>query len=89
MDVDIVVRNGTIVTEAARFQADIGIRGERIVQLGGELTGNREIDASGRLVLPGAIDAHVHLTSPETDPDEVQWSELILRAVPRPRSPAV
>ena len=75
MNVDLVIRDGTVVNAASRFQADVGIRGERIVQFGGELTGAREIDANGLLVLPGAIDAHVHLTSDEPDPNAVQWAD--------------
>ena len=75
MNVDLVIRGGTLVNAASRSQADIGIRGERIVQIGGELSGAREIDANGLMILPGAIDAHVHLTSPETNPDEVQWAD--------------
>jgi dihydropyrimidinase len=75
MDVDLVIRDGTLVTAASRFQADLGIRGERIVQIGGELAGSREIDANGLVVLPGAIDAHVHLTSDEPDPNAVQWAD--------------
>jgi len=58
---DLVVRNGTIVTPGHREQADVGITGGRIAQLGGTMTGAGEIDASGLLVIPGGIDAHVHL----------------------------
>jgi len=58
---DLVVRNGTIVTPGSREQADIGIADGRIAQLGGPMTGSAEIDAGGLLVLPGGIDAHVHL----------------------------
>jgi dihydropyrimidinase len=75
MKVDLVIRGGTVVNAASRCQADIGILGERIVQIGGELEGTREIDARGLLVLPGAIDAHVHLTSDEPDPNAVQWAD--------------
>jgi dihydropyrimidinase len=75
MNVDIVIRGGTVVTSSSRFQADIGIIGERIVQLGGDLTGLREIDANGLLILPGLIDAHVHLTSDDPDPNAVQWAD--------------
>lgn len=75
MNVDIVIRGGTVVTAASRFRADVGITGERIVQIGGEMTGARVIDAGGRLVLPGAIDAHVHLTSDEPDPNAIQWAD--------------
>jgi dihydroorotase len=36
---DLVVRNGTIVTPGHREQADVGITGGRIAQLGGTMTG--------------------------------------------------
>jgi dihydropyrimidinase len=75
MRVDLVIRHGTIVNSATRSQADIGVRGERIVQIGGELAGDDEIDARGLLVLPGAIDAHVHLTTDEPDPSGIQWAD--------------
>jgi dihydropyrimidinase len=58
---DLVVRNGTIVTPGRREQADVGIADGRIARLGGTMTGRQEIDATGLLVLPGGIDAHVHL----------------------------
>jgi len=58
---DLVVRNGTIVTPGHREQADVGIAGGRIAQLGGTMAGAGEIDAGGLLVIPGGIDAHVHL----------------------------
>ena len=75
MDVDLVIRSGTVVNAASRFQADLGIRGDRIVQIGGEISGTREIDANGLTVLPGAIDAHVHLTTDEPDPSAIQWAD--------------
>ena len=61
MDFDLVVRGGTVVTAAETFAADIGIIGERIAAIGESLRGAREIDAGGLLVLPGAVDPHVHL----------------------------
>jgi dihydropyrimidinase len=42
----------------------VGISGGKVVQLGGDLRGSRELDASGALVLPGGIDMHVHLSLP-------------------------
>jgi dihydropyrimidinase len=75
MDVDLVIRGGEIVTAGSRFQADIGIRGEQVVQIGGELTGERDIDARGKLILPGAIDAHVHLTTDEPAADGIEWAD--------------
>ncbi|HUG14195.1 MAG TPA: amidohydrolase family protein [Thermomicrobiales bacterium] len=75
MSVDLVIRNGTIVTPGMRQRADIGIQSERIVQIGGPMDGVREIDASGLHALPGAIDAHVHLTPAEPAPDGIQWAD--------------
>ena len=65
---DIVIRNGTVATPAGPVVTDVGIAEGAIVQLGGEMSGGESIDASGRFVLPGGIDAHVHLTPPGTEP---------------------
>ncbi len=62
---DLVIRGGTIATASDVFDADIGIRDGRIAALGENLAGAEEIDAGGKLVLPGGIDAHVHLDQPE------------------------
>jgi dihydropyrimidinase len=61
MTFDLVIKNGTIVTAEASYRADIGIAGERIAAIGQGLNGARQINAEGRLVTPGAIDAHVHM----------------------------
>ena len=61
---DLVVQNGTVVTPAGAKKIDIGVAGERIEALGSGLSGRRTIDASGLLVLPGAIDAHTHMELP-------------------------
>jgi dihydropyrimidinase len=47
------------------FDADVRVEGERIVQIASSLSGtraDREIDASGLLILPGGVDPHVHLS---------------------------
>ena len=61
MSFDWVIKNGHIVNADADFTADIGISNGRIAALGADLHGDREIDAAGKLVTPGAIDGHVHL----------------------------
>src|SRR5947209_20051739 len=61
---DLVIRGGTIVTAGATATADLGIAAGTVVQIGGEMSAAREIDATGQLLLPGGIDAHVHLSSP-------------------------
>ena len=58
---DLAIRGGSLVDGAV---ADIGIAGERIAQIGGEFEADVEIDARGMLVLPGGVDAHVHLSNP-------------------------
>jgi dihydropyrimidinase len=58
---DLVVRGGEIVTPGHRGVGDVGLRDGRIAQLGGAMTGRAELDAHGLLVVPGGIDAHVHL----------------------------
>jgi dihydropyrimidinase len=60
--VELAVRNGTVVTAHARFRADLGISGGRVVAIEDSVAGATEIDAGGKLVLPGGVDAHVHLT---------------------------
>ncbi|CAG9176225.1 D-hydantoinase [Cupriavidus laharis] len=65
---DLIIRNGTVVTASDTMHCDIGIAGGRIVQLGHDLgEAARVIDASGKLVLPGGVDAHCHLDQPMPD----------------------
>ncbi|MEO0957640.1 MAG: dihydropyrimidinase [Pseudomonadota bacterium] len=61
---DTVIAGGTIVTAADTYRADIGVIDGRIAALGQGLEGAETIDASGRLVLPGGIDSHVHISQP-------------------------
>jgi dihydropyrimidinase len=59
---DLVIRHGTVGTARDVFAADVGINGETIVALGSNLApGRTEIDARGKLVLPGGVDAHAHI----------------------------
>ena len=59
---DLVLRGGTVGTAGGTFRADVAVKGETIVALGNNLAaGTREIDATGKLVLPGGIDAHAHI----------------------------
>jgi dihydroorotase-like cyclic amidohydrolase len=55
------VTPGTVVSPGGQQDAAIGIRDGRIAQLGGEMAAPQELDARGLLVLPGGVDAHVHL----------------------------
>lgn len=59
---DTVVRGGTVVTAAASTQCDVGIRGGRITALAMDLpAADHEIDARGKLVLPGGVEGHCHI----------------------------
>lgn len=58
---DLVIAGGTVVTSAGRYEADLGISDGLIRAVGADLSGGAEvIDATGCLLLPGVIDAHVH-----------------------------
>lgn len=61
---DLVITNGTIVTSDAIFRADVGVLGKRIAAIGEKLAGARTIDASGKYVIPGGVDIHVHMQMP-------------------------
>lgn len=70
---DLVVRGGTVVTADGREQASLGISDGRIAQIGGHMSGEREIDAGGRFITPGGVDPHVHLNVERLDPNEPDW----------------
>ena len=63
---DLLIKNGTIVTAKESFLCDIGVENGTIVYLGNreDITAKEVIDATDLLVLPGAIDAHTHLEMP-------------------------
>lgn len=61
---DLVIKDGLVVTAEASVRADVGIEAGRIAALGLGLEGRESIDAAGMLVLPGAVDEHVHLQMP-------------------------
>jgi dihydroorotase len=67
MSVDLVISGGTIVTESAAFPASVAIADGRIVAVGTDSampSAAETLDARGLHVLPGAIDAHVHIREP-------------------------
>ncbi len=57
------IENGTIVTATATRRADLLIEGETIAAIGERIEGEADVvvDASGRWILPGGVDAHTHL----------------------------
>ncbi|MEJ6399162.1 dihydropyrimidinase [Yoonia sp. 208BN28-4] len=58
--VDLVIKGGTVVTPDGVSQADVGITGGKIAALG-VLDGAKQIDAAGKIVTPGGVDAHCHI----------------------------
>jgi dihydropyrimidinase len=64
-DFDLVIRNGTVVTAVDVVRCDMGIADGKVVALAQGLEGSGSvIDAAGKLVLPGGVDAHCHLDQP-------------------------
>lgn len=63
---DLLIKNGTVVKAEDSFVGDIAVQNGKIVCVGMSLDMDAEktIDAKGKLVLPGAIDAHTHLAMP-------------------------
>ena len=61
MRYDLVIKGGTCVTASETFKADVAITDGRIAALGEGLVGEDVIDATGKLVMPGGIEAHAHI----------------------------
>ena len=61
---DLVIRGGTVVdgTGLPRIRADVGVKNGRVAMVSGRIAagGAKELDASGCIVAPGAIDLHTH-----------------------------
>ena len=72
---DLALRGGTVVTPDGALEADVAIDGETIAAVEPGATAAREIDVSGCVVLPGIVDAHVHVRIPYVRLDgETVWS---------------
>jgi adenine deaminase len=74
---DLVVRGGRVLSVFTRewLETDVAIADGYIAGLG-DYEGTEEVDATGRFVVPGFIDAHMHLESPKLLPDE--FARLVL-----------
>ncbi len=64
-----LIANGTIVTADGSYRGDVLVDGETIAQIGIDLaaagvTADETIDATGKYVIPGAIDVHTHMELP-------------------------
>ena len=70
----LLITGGTVVSSTGRTQADVLIDGEKVVAVlapGSTLLGtdlasavDRVVDATGKYVIPGGIDAHTHMELP-------------------------
>ena len=73
MQYDLVIKNGYVIdgSGAARFPADVGIAGDKIVNIGRIKGGaRRTIDADGQVVSPGFVDGHTHMDA------QIFWDPL-------------
>lgn len=63
---ELLIKGGTVVTATESFLADVAVDGGKIVAIGKDLAVNAKkvVDATGKLVLPGALDAHTHMAMP-------------------------
>ena len=62
----VLIKHGTVITDTQTFEADILIEGEKILQVGKNLTTspNEIINATGKFILPGGVDPHTHFDLP-------------------------
>lgn len=67
---DLLIKNGEVILSEGAVHLDVGVREGQIVALGTDLTpddAETVIDAGGKLVFPGFIDAHTHMGIPIKD----------------------
>ncbi|WP_340693022.1 dihydroorotase [Hyphomonas sp.] len=69
---DLILRGGTVVTPGGEARVDIGVRGERIVEIGdlSAASADEIYEAGGLHILPGVIDSQVHFREPG-----LEWKE--------------
>lgn len=62
----LLIKNGTLVTDQQTFPADILVDGGKIIQVCASILAPNAVpvDATGRLVLPGGVDPHIHFDLP-------------------------
>lgn len=71
---DLVIRNGSVVTPDGVTRADIGIAGGRFAMIAPKISepAAEQVDARGLHVFPGVLDAHVHFN----EPGRAEWEGL-------------
>ncbi len=71
---DLIIRGGEVVTPQGVGNFDVAVKGETIAAVAApgtldETAATRTVDASGKIVMPGGIDPHVHMHHPWIKPD--------------------
>ena len=63
---DLLIKGGTVVTAKESFIADVAVDEGKIAAIGTKLNidADKVVDATGKLVLPGALDVHTHMAMP-------------------------
>ena len=63
---DLIIKGGTVVSPYGRKQTDVMVDKGKIVAVGDAsgFQAGRVVDATGKMVIPGGIDTHVHIESP-------------------------
>ena len=64
--IDLAIRGGQVVTRGGTVRAEVGVQDGRIAAIGEVPRAEEELDATGKLVLPGCVDLHTHLASTPT-----------------------
>jgi dihydroorotase len=64
MSKTVVIKGGTILNQSGEVRADVRIENEIVVEVGANLKGDVELDASGCIVTSGFVDLHAHLREP-------------------------
>lgn len=74
---DLVLKNAKIVNVFAQTveEGDVAIAGNRIAGIG-RYEGIQEIDCEGKTLIPGLIDAHMHIESAQLTPEELACAVL-------------
>ena len=90
---ELLIRNATVIdgTRAPRYEADVAVAGDRIAAIGSlsHATAAVEIDAGGKVLSPGLIDAHTHddrlmLSAPEMAPKATASTLISARSLTVP-----
>lgn len=80
---DLLIKNGMIVNEDSVIKGNIYIKNEKIAAItlpNVIFEAEKEIDAEGNLILPGAVDAHMHIGEYKADFEDMQTSTMAAAA---------